>query len=194
MKEVFQRIKASMILSAALCMILGIVIFVWPDETIDIFCRILAAGLIVLGAVNLASYFSNKRMHPFSAILGVIVLLVGFWIFLKPESIVSLVPIVIGVILALHGIQDIKLAFESKENGYDNWWSMLLVGIVSLVFGVICIINAFGVVKLALRFIGIALIYDGISDLWVVSKAVRTAKAAEEEADALDVEYKEINK
>ncbi len=52
---------------------------------------------------------------------------------------------------------------------------------------------------LALQFIGVALIYDGISDLWVAFRAVQTAKAfrreAEEfrrEASAVDVEYREV--
>lgn len=193
MKETFKRIKADMILSAVLCAVMGIVIFVWPDKTIDVLCKILAVGLILIGVVNLISYFTNRSIHPFAGPLGLIVLLVGFWIFMKPESIVSLVPIVIGVLLVIHGVQDIKVAIESKDNGYERWWSMLIVGSVSLIFGVICIVNAFGLVKLALRFVGIALIYDGASDLWVVWKAVRMAKAAKEEADALDIEYKEAD-
>lgn len=193
MKETFKRIKADMILSAVLCAVMGIVIFVWPDKTIDVLCKILAVGLILIGVVNLISYFTNRSIHPFAGPLGLIVLLVGFWIFMKPESIVSLVPIVIGVLLVIHGVQDIKVAIESKDNGYERWWSMLIVGSVSLIFGIICIVNAFGLVKLALRFVGIALIYDGASDLWVVWKAVRMAKAAKEEADALDIEYKEAD-
>ena len=63
----------------------------------------------------------------------------------------------------------------------------------SLILGIVCIVNAFGMVKLALRFIGIALIYDGVSDLWVASRAIRAAKAAGEVAKALDVEYKEVD-
>ena len=38
-----------------------------------------------------------------------------------------------------------------------------------------------------------ALIYDGISDLWVVTKTVRTVKEMEREAKAVDVDYKEID-
>lgn len=193
MKEMFKRIKADMILSAVLCTVLGIVIFLWPAETIDIVCKLLAVGLIIMGAVDLFSYFTDRLIHPFSGILGLIIVLVGIWIFIKPESIVSLVPIVIGVILAIHGIQDLKLAFETKGNGYEKWWIMLIIALISLSFGVLCIVNAFGMVKLALQFVGIALIYDGISDLWIVTKAVRTAKAMEEEAEALDVEFKEVD-
>lgn len=193
MKDVLKKVKADMILSAVLCVAMGIVIFLRPAETIDVVCKVLAIGLAVLGGVELFSYFMNKAVHPFSGILGLIVLLIGIWIFLKPESIVSLIPIVIGVILAIHGIQDIRLALETKRNGYDKWWSMLIIAGISLVFGVLCIVNAFGMVKLALKFIGIALIYDGISDLWIVTRAVRTAKEMQEEADSLTVDYREVD-
>ena len=59
--------------------------------------------------------------------------------------------------------------------------------------GIICIVNAFGVVSLAMKFIGVALIYDGISDLWIVSRTAKAAKAMKQEADALDVDYKEVD-
>lgn len=200
MGELIKRMKVDVILSALVCAALGVVLLVWPAETLDIFCKILAVGLIVIGAVQLTGYFMNRSLHPFAAPLGVIVLLVGIWIFFRPESIVSLVPIVIGVMLCVHGVQDLRLALETKNNGYDRWWGMVIVALISLAFGVLCIVNAFGLVTLALQFIGVALIYDGISDLWVAFRAVQTAKAfrreAEEfrrEASAVDVEYREVD-
>lgn len=193
MKETFKRIKADIILSALMCVALGVVLLIWPAETIDIFCKILAVGLIILGVVDIVSYFTNRSIHPFAGILGLIVTLVGVWIFIRPESIVSLVPIVIGVILCVHGIQDLNLAFETKRNGYGKWWSMLIIAAISLGFGVLCIVKAFGMVTLTLQIIGIALIYDGLSDLWIAVKAIRVAKALKQEAEALDVEYKEVD-
>lgn len=190
--DTLKRIKADVIMSALVCVALGVVLLVWPAETIDIFCKVLAIGLMVMGVMNIINYFGNRGTHPFAGILGVIVLIVGVWVFVKPESIVSIVPIVIGVILCVHGIQDIKIALETKGNGYGKWWSMLIIASISLVFGVICIVKAFGVVTLALQFIGIGLIYDGISDLWVASRAIRAAREMKREADALDVEYKEV--
>ena len=193
MKDFFKRVKADAIMSAVLCIALGVVLIVWPGETINIVCKVLAAGLIILGGVELFSYITNRNGYMFTGILGLIVLIVGVWIFLKPSSIVSLVPIVIGVILAVHGVQDVKMALESKNGGYDRWWIMLIIAIISIAFGVLCIVNAFGMVKLGMKSVGPALIYDGISDLWVVTKTVRTVKDMEQEAKAVDVDYKEID-
>lgn len=193
MKEMFRQIKIDLILSALLCVALGVVLLVWPDETIDIFCKILAGGIILMGVVQLVIYFRNRSIHPFAGVLGFLIVVVGIWIFLRPESLVSLIPIVIGVILCVHGIQDIKLAIETRANGYEHWWYILLIAAVSLVLGVLCIIHAFGVVKLAIQFIGVALIYDGISDLWIANRAIRAAKMMRQEAEALDVEYREVD-
>lgn len=192
MKEALKRIKADVILSALLCIALGVVLIVWSAETIKIMCWALAAGLVIIGVINIISYFRDKRMHMFSGVLGLIVLLIGIWLFMRPDSVVNLIPIVIGVILAVHGIQDVKLAIETKRNGYEKWWSILLMGIVSLVLGVLCVVYAFGLVTLALKFIGVALIYDGLSDLWIVSRASKAAKQKKLEEEALEAEYKEV--
>ena len=193
MKEMLKQIKADLILSALLCVALGVVLLVWPNETIDIFCRLLAAGIILMGVTQLVVYFRNRSLHPLAGVLGFLIVVVGVWIFVRPESLAKLVPIVIGVILCVHGIQDIRLSLETRANGYEHWWYILLIAAISLVFGVLCIAHAFEAVKLATQFIGIALIYDGITDLWIVNRAVRVAKAIRQEAEAVDVEYKEVD-
>ncbi len=192
MKDAMKRIKVDVIMSALVCVALGVVLLVWPDKTIDIFCKVLAVGLVLIGVVNLVSYFTNRSMHPFGAVLGTIATLVGVWVFGHPNSIVSLVPIVIGVMLCVHGIQDVKLAFETKSNQYEKWWSVLLLALVSIILGLLCIINAFGVVTLALQFIGVALIYDGLTDLWIAGQAIRVARAMKKQEEALESEYKEV--
>lgn len=193
MKDILTRIKASMIFSAILCVLLGLVLLICPKETIDLLCKALAVGVMIMGVVNLVSYFMNREVQTFSGILGLIILLVGIWIFLKPERVEGIIPIVIGAILVVHALQDIKLSIETKRGGYDKWYIMLLIAVVSLVFGIICIVNAVGVVTLALQVIGVALIYDGVSDLWVVSRALRTEKEVRRAAEAVDVEYEEVD-
>ena len=48
MKEFFKRVKANMIFGALMCLLLGIVLLVWPKETIDIFCKVLIGVLIAI--------------------------------------------------------------------------------------------------------------------------------------------------
>ena len=193
MREIMKKFRADMMLSALFSIVMGVILVAWPETTLDIICKAIAIILIVMGAAELVSYFWNKITYSLSGILGLVVLLIGIWIFVKPQSVLSLIPIVIGVILAVHGVQDLKVAFDTKRNGYTKWWSMLLMAIISLALGIICIVNAFGMVPLTMQIIGIALVYDGISDIWIVYKASKVAKEMKEERDALDVEYKEVD-
>lgn len=193
MREIMKKFRADMMLSALFSIVMGVILVAWPETTLDIICKAIAIILIVMGAAELVSYFWNKITYSLSGILGLVVLLIGIWIFVKPQSVLSLIPIVIGVILAVHGVQDLKVAFDTKKNGYTKWWSMLLMAIISLALGIICIVNAFGMVTLTMQIIGIALVYDGISDIWIVYKASKVAKEMKEERDALDVEYKEVD-
>ncbi len=193
MREIMKKFRADMMLSALFSIVMGVILVAWPETTLDIICKAIAIILIVMGAAELVSYFWNKITYSLSGILGLVVLLIGIWIFVKPQSVLSLIPIVIGVILAVHGVQDLKVAFDTKRNGYTKWWSMLLMAIISLALGIICIVNAFGVVTLTMQIIGIALVYDGISDIWIVYKASKVAKEMKEEQEALDVDYKEVN-
>ena len=66
MKETLKRIKADVILSALLCVALGVVLIIWSDETISAICMLLAFGLIVMGVVNLVGYFTNHRLTSFN--------------------------------------------------------------------------------------------------------------------------------
>lgn len=193
MREIMKKFRADMMLSALFSIVMGVILVAWPETTLDIICKAIAIILIVMGAAELVSYFWNKITYSLSGILGLVVLLIGIWIFVKPQSVLSLIPIVIGVILAVHGVQDLKVAFDTKRNGYTKWWSMLLMAIISLALGIICIVKAFGVVTLTMQIIGIALVYDGISDIWIVYKASKVAKEMKEEQEALDVDYKEVN-
>ena len=193
MREIMKKFRADMMLSALFSIVMGVILVAWPETTLDIICKAIAIILIVMGAAELVSYFWNKITYSLSGILGLVVLLIGIWIFVKPQSVLSLIPIVIGVILAVHGVQDLKVAFDTKRNGYTKWWSMLLMAIISLALGIICIVNAFGMVTLTMQIIGIALVYDGISDIWIVYKASKVAKKMKEEQEALDVDYKEVD-
>ena len=51
-----------------------------------------------------------------------------------------------------------------------------VLGAVSILFGVICICNAFGIAKLTMVLIGLMLIYDGVTDMLIVSRGHRAEK------------------
>lgn len=103
-----------------------------------------------------------------------------------------IIPVVIGVIVVIHGVHNLFQAIELCKEKYDKWWVALLLGIVTIGFGVLLIYNPFEAVSTMVVLIGVFLIFDGISDIWIISRISKTAKAVVETVAALDVEAVEV--
>ena len=123
---------------------------------------------------------------------GLLFLLLGVWIFITPQSVATLVPIVIGVVLLVHSLRDFQMASEAKRNGSERWMVLFLLALLNCVFGVVCICDSFGVISVAVRMLGIALVYDGISNMVIVYHTVRAVKYAAEKIEPIDVDAHEI--
>ena len=180
-----KRVKADVILSAVLCVVLGVVLIIWPDTVTRVLCYLLGAVLIIMGIGRIIEYLIDRAESRFGLAAGIVLLLLGAWLYISPAKFVSLFPIIIGVVLLMHGLEDLKLTFETRGNGDEIWWSLMIISVLNFVFGILLVWNAYKAVTIAMMIVGIALIYDGLSDLFVVYRVVKTGKAAEEALEEL---------
>ena len=70
MKEILKKIKADTILSAVLCIILGVVLLLYTEQMTDLLCKLLAAVLIVMGVAHMIIYFTDRMGNKFRLIGG----------------------------------------------------------------------------------------------------------------------------
>lgn len=195
MENLLKKIKANVVVSAVLCIVLGVVLIIWPGMSVQIACRAIGAVLGIMGICKVVAYFLTKDGSMFSRvnlILGIIITIIGVWIFMQPDKIIAMVPILVGIIIVLHGLNNLEQTVKLCKGQYDKWWVALVLGLVTIGFGVLLICNPFAAVDTLVRAIGIFLVYDGVSDIWIVSRVARTAKRMKQEAEAVDVEAEEI--
>lgn len=190
MIDFLKRVKMEFLLSSVMCIILGLVLILWGDKTLLMLGTVIGAILTITGAVNLISFLITNMENKGSAILGMIILLMGIWVLIDPGVVARIVPIVIGVIMIFHGIKAITVALEAKEYGDSTWGFSIALASVSLVFGVICILNAFELMTLVTTVIGIALIYNGVSNIFISVRSTKAEKAYRVEHETIDVEFK----
>lgn len=169
MMDKLKSIKIDVTLAAVLSVVLGVLLVIWPATVITII-------LMVSGIVSLIPRLMDEVKSYTSIIVSLLITLIGLWMFLSPQAVASIIPIAIGVLLVVHGVQDLSLALEGKKTKAHNWWSIPLMAILNIVLGVLCICNAFGLVKLGMILIGIMLIYDGLSDMFIVHKVNKASK------------------
>lgn len=85
------------------------------------------------------------------------------------------------------------MAADAKQHGSSRFMMLFLLALLNCVFGVICICDSFGVLSVAVRMLGIALVYDGISNMIIIFHTVQAVRYAAEKIAPIDVEAHEVD-
>lgn len=196
MGDFLKKIKLNSLLNAFLYAALGAVLLIWPIASVSVLCWALGAVLLAAGLIDILLFLLRRDGTVYSGallVVGVILAAVGVWIITGPQLVAALIPRIIGVLICIHGVLDLGDAITLQRNGYPRWGTALALGIITLALGAVLVANPFQVLSTMVRIIGLFLLYDGVSDLWIssrVSKALRQAqKDAQAQAEAVDVDY-----
>lgn len=191
-----KSLKVNYSLSAVICVILGIVLLVWPGQSTQVVCMVLGIVLGGFGLIQIILYLATKEKTMVShsmMMLGVVLAVIGGWIVLKPETIIKAIPMIVGILIVIHGLHNAVQAIDLKKMQYDNWWVALLLSLLTVALGVVLICNPFTIVDTVVRIIGAFLVYDGLSDMWILSRVFKTKKNREKiiDTDAVIVDEDE---
>lgn len=193
MEQLLKRVKTNVVISSILCVVLGLVLVFWPGLSIRIVCTAVGVVLIVTGITRMIDYFAVRDGSMYSQInliFGIVLAVVGVWISVKPDKVLAIIPIIVGIVIVIHGLQNIKQAMELWRDKYTKWWVACILGVLTVGFGVLLICRPFTAIDTVVMLIGFFLIYDGISNIWIVSRIYKNAKILRQEMEAVEVEIK----
>lgn len=163
-----EGMKKNYFISAILTIALGAVLVIWPDWSGKILCYLLGAALILMGGIQLIVCIRAERIgfySKFSMLMNIILILLGVWVCIRPDTVLSLVPVIIGIVMLIHGCMDLQFTMDIKHAGSGKWWIALIFALVTLTLGVFLVMHPFLAFEITMLIIGIGLLYDGISDL-----------------------------
>ena len=146
MYQFLKNLKMNYVVSAIVCIVFGLTLVIWPDISSKVVCIGVGIVLLLSGIANLITYFGEKDrnlMTQISLIAGIILAVLGGWIILNPQILIMVIPVVMGVIVAVHGVHNLLQALELFKNEYSKWWVALLLGAVTVGLGVLLIFNPF---------------------------------------------------
>lgn len=194
MKEKLKQIKIDHVVQAIIVIIIGIVLIVWAPALIPIMAKILAALLFLIGAVFVASYFFKKEKGFIDSgqfAVGILIAAVGVWIFINPGTFTDFIPKIFGVFIILSGIRNLSQTLSLIRSNYGLWWLSLILALITLGLGGFLLFRATEAKELFVRIIGGFLLFDGVSNLWTISRVSKYAKKVQQEAkdaEAVEVE------
>lgn len=194
MEGLLKKIKTNVVVSSVLCVILGLVLVLRPGLSMRIVCTAVGVVLIVSGVMRMIAYFTARDGSLYSQanlIFGIVLTVVGIWIVMKPDKVMAIIPIIVGIVIAIHGLHNLQQALELWRVKYDRWWVALILGVLTVGFGVLLICRPFAAIDTVVMLIGFFLIYDGLSNVWIVSRISKNAKMMKQEMEAVDIEIVE---
>ena len=182
--------RTDRIIFAAGAILLGIVLLVWPSASLLIMGKCIGAILAAGGLAAVFMFFKNHEsaMKSVLLIMAAVMLICGVVIFLHPEDLVRLIPTIMGILVLISGLINLGETFMLTRSKYNKWWASLIVAIATIAAGIFLIRNAFNLASLITRIAGGILIFDGVSDLWVISRISKVSKDMAAEASAVDAE------
>ncbi len=185
MREFLKRTKLNIVLISVLLIVVGVMLVVNPEFAAVTICRILGWILLISGVVSVITYFVNKDFEfgQFDLFVGLIETALGVFVVLRPESVVALLTVLLGAVLLLHGFLDIQDCVQAKRCGYARWWLILLLGIATVALGALIIWNPFTTNAVLMIVSGLSLIFDGVSDIVIVSRISKIVRQIDREPE-----------
>ena len=190
MKEIFKRTTNSIIASAILSALVGIIMIIFPNMSIKTISMISAIYIILHGVILIVLDIKASRYYiPFDGMLpGILSIILGIILLVKPNILSTLFTIAIGVWIILSSINSLKMAISLR--GEDVPWVLLLLfGIIDLIIGIIVVFNPFTASISLMIFIGIMLIVHSIIDIIDMIIIKRDAKKI---SKAIEMHFKSL--
>ncbi len=185
--------KDTFAISGVVTFIIGLLLLIYPDFTGKALCYMLSAVLIIKGGMGIFNRYRNKSLPspvPFEIFGDALTILLGLFIALRSEFVISIIPFVFGVFLLMSGITSLQKGLMLKSMGYPQWKTSIIFTATKLVLALAIMMNPFSTALTLTRFIGGCLVYDGISGLvtfYETIKAKNKYEKAQEDLRSLNL-------
>lgn len=166
LKKLNKYINFSIVISALL-MVLGIVIFVYPNFSLKVFSYGISLVLILFGIYLIVIDNKSKGFSllvDFS-LFGITLLLLGIVLLIYPSTLAVLIPIFLGMWFITNGIIKLKFTSLLADVSDYSWILSLIMSILSIVCGILFIVNPLDGAEVIVSFVGILLFVYSLSDI-----------------------------
>ncbi|MDL2216001.1 DUF308 domain-containing protein [Ruminococcaceae bacterium OttesenSCG-928-N02] len=147
----------------------GLALLFNPGLSTGLICQVLGWGLTGVGVVRMVQYFtgrSNGGASQSELATGALLALGGVVVLLNARSILAFLPFLFGVAMLVHSVATILNAQQMRRAGAVGAANGALAGgALCAVLAFIILANPFGTVLTLVRFIGISMVINGVSNL-----------------------------
>ncbi|MBR1524109.1 MAG: DUF308 domain-containing protein [Lachnospiraceae bacterium] len=149
-----------------LMILIGIALIMFPGQAMDITIEVIGVILLVAGVAGVFLGFRGQGAYQVYTMGGAVISIVaGIVCLIHPQLIERFLPLVMGVVILITGLFNIINAINAKRAGASKWIVSLILALITVVLGVVILMNLDGTANLLVTIIGIVFVYNGFSTL-----------------------------
>lgn len=167
---------------AAVALVIGLAMIIWPALAVYTVFRVIGAALIVLGAASVALAIVNRTSSDALVMVsGVLDIIFGLLLVIYPGFFASLLMYFLGAVMLVFGVgQIVNLAMLRRTVPVGFYWFILPFAIA--VLGIVMICNTFKAQQTLLIVFGIALVAYAVTEIAATACTRRAEKILQQTA------------
>ena len=166
--EYMKRYEKRTIVSSILMAVIAILLIIEPETMLNTVMLILGIGILIDGLISVIVYiFTNKEQRAFSNSLveGTLALVIAVLILTNKKIMISIIPIIIGSWIIIKSIVKLQLALSIRSINEKSWILLMISAIITLVLGIIILVNPFSTMVTITVLGGILLLATAVIDI-----------------------------
>ncbi len=162
----FKQIKWNSMVNLISLLVIGLLLLIFPVESLNIACYLLASMLMLAGATYIIKIIKKKSFETnedlITVVLSVISIVISITIFVDPTWIIRVINDIVGLFIIISSVLNIINILKFKKDRTTSWWVYLVLIILVLIFGIVIIIKPTFLATILIRFEGATLIVNVI--------------------------------
>lgn len=159
-----QQARNNLILSSIILCITGLVFMIFSGTVVNMIGWVLGGIFCVVGLIYLIGYI-RRQMFLSELLFSIISLVAGILLLIHPGWIMSILSIIVGVYILIEGVLKLKISIDAKKQQARGWWVLLVIALISIGISIVLIVNPFGISKIFIFLLGVALLLNGIENI-----------------------------
>ena len=161
----FRKMQGSYIVMAVAYVVFGLSLLIKPELSTTVICYAIGAVCVIYAVANLIKYFTGSMNRMYiepDFVLSVIICVFGIVTIVRPSVIISILPFIVGIVLVFSGLIKVQDGINLKRFNYDRWFLVLGFAVISVILGIVVLLNPFGKGLFFTRMVGLFFTVDGV--------------------------------
>ena len=190
MWEKINNFLKGQIVTSIIYIALGACLVFMPVSTVNVICKFVFGILLILvGLYHILIYVAEKLNSTiFDLFSGGVLMVLGIFLFMNPQIVVKLLPILLGTFILVDSIWTLKGSLKLKKRGAGSWKFLLMGSIIFIALGISLVVNPFTMVKYTVIFAGWIFLCNGVIDMIYLILLRKGLKEIKQDVEAVDAD------